>query len=98
MHKRADVNYLAIRQQNHLLMLMMDRTKSNKYIDTIQRKTRQGDAPLLQVPQAKTNKLLKAPICRGSNLWNHQQIRIRQAQTRMEMKMLLKQLKPVLSQ
>ena len=90
MHERANVEYLEERRENHLLSLMYNRAKDDNYIDNTTRKTRMADAVVLKVPKARTNKLKKAPIYKGSVLWNNLPPRIRQAKTRLELKNLNK--------
>ena len=48
-------------------------------------------APLLKVPRPQTNKLKKAPMYKGSNLWNNLPARLRRAKSKLELKVLTKQ-------
>jgi hypothetical protein len=89
MHTKAEIDYLEVRQKKPIT-LMMDRCKDNQYLDNTERTTRQRNAVILRIPQAKTNKLLRAPIFKGSTLWNKQPIQIRNANNRLELKKSLK--------
>ena len=88
MHERAKVEYLAQRRETHLVALMFNRKGDEKYKDQTERVTRRGEAVLLKVPRAKTNKLMKAPIYSGSTLWNSLPVRVRQSKTKLELKNL----------
>ena len=89
-HDRAKVEYLEQRGESHLIALMHNRTKEEKYRDDTVRTTRAAEAVLLKVPKIKTNKLANAPIYSGSKLWNGLPVRIRQAKTKLELKNLVK--------
>ena len=90
MHEKANVNCLKIRQYEHMMMLMHTRAKNELYQDNITRITRQATAVLLKVPQARLDKYLKAPICKGSSEWNKLPTQIREIKTRLGFKMKLR--------
>ena len=90
MHLTARVDRLATRRENHLLTLMFDRTFDSKYRDDTQRVTRRADGVLLNVPRRRTAKLAKAPVFKGSNLWNELPPEIRQAKSKLQLKCLVK--------
>ena len=91
MHDRAKVEPLEDRRRDHMLALMLTRSMEAKYIDTTPRQTRSAMAPLLKVPRPRTNKLKKAPIYKGSTLWNNLPARLRRAKSKLEFKVLNKQ-------
>ena len=64
MHRTAKVEYIADRQDRHLLSLMFGRAQSSEYQAKPNRNTRQSGAITLMVPKPRTNRLVKAPICR----------------------------------
>ena len=72
------------------MMLMYTRAKDANYRDETNRVTRQADATLLNVPQAKTEKYKKSPICNGSAEWNKLSNTIRNSKERLGFKMRLK--------
>ena len=90
MHTRAKLEYLVQRRDNHVLSLMMDRSVDPNYIDYTERRTRQGDAVLLKLPQAQTNKFTKSPLFRGGTMWNGLPTEVRKATTRLELKTLVR--------
>ena len=79
MHTKAGLSVLAVRQEIHLLSLMYKRSLDTTYLDQTPRITHRGGGKTLKVPKPKTNKLLKAPIYKGSTQWNELPIRIREA-------------------
>ena len=90
MHERANVTFLKNRREEHMMMLMYDRAKLKMYRDETERKTRQAEAILLKVPQAKSTKFNKAPVCKGGTGWNKLPHAIRNATTRLGFKMRLR--------
>ena len=90
MHKEANVSYLTDRRDSHLLALMLDRTREPKYRDTTVRQTRQATAPLLKVPKPNTAKLTRVPIYWGSVEWNNLPPAVRRANSRLDLKRLLR--------
>ena len=90
MHEVAGVNYLEQRRDAHMLGLMYNRTKDQKYRDDRVRTTRQGDAVLLKVPRANSTKFMNSPIFRGSTMWNRLPVELRQVESRYAFKILYK--------
>ena len=70
MHDLAKLDTLHIRREDHMLSLMLDRTFDENYRDDKHRVTRSVDGVLLEVPKRATSKLAKAPVYKGSVLWN----------------------------
>ena len=58
---------------------MYKRTKEPQYRDLLSRQTRMGDGPLLRVPRPRSNKLAKAPVFKGSKMFNELPSAIRSA-------------------
>jgi len=81
MHGTAKVEYLADRRDKHLLALMFTRAQNCSYIDSTERVTRRAGATLLKVPKPKTTKLAKAPVYKGSTLWNALPAQTRNSET-----------------
>ena len=94
MHRLAKVEYLADRQARHLLSLMYGRAQNSKYRARPNRDTRQSEAVTLVVPKPRTNRLAKAPICRGGRMWNELPVSIRKASTLKEFQRKLKAYRP----
>ena len=89
MHEEANIEYLKLRRETHLLTLMFDRSRQIQYIDTTDRVTRQANAILLKSPLAKTEKFARSPLCNGSKMWNALPVKVRQAQSKLHFKRLL---------
>ena len=87
---RAEVEFLEQRRKNHLLALMFTQTWEDEFQDDNPRVTRRADAVMLKVPRARTNKLAKAPILMGSNMWNNLPAALRNAKTKLELKCLIR--------
>ena len=90
MHERANVDKLETRRDNHLLALMYNRSKDPNYLSPQARETRRTAAVTLRVPHPKTNRLKKAPIYKGSSMWNNLPAKIRNSGSKLELKNLLK--------
>ena len=92
MHQLADIALISDRQKLHLQTLMYDRAQCSEYQATPTRNTRQTEAVTLIVPKPKTSRLAKAPIYRGSRMWNDLPNHVRKAGTKKEFKLKLKAL------
>lgn len=90
MHNLSGISYLAQRREQHLLALMYKRAFKEEYIDNTVRITRQGDSKLLLLPTPKTNKIMNAPIYRGSKIWNDLPNKIRNASSFLVFKNLIR--------
>ena len=86
LHDNAKLDFLEIRRNKHLMTLMFDRAQQDSFIDTMQRKTRQGDATLLKVPKPQTHKLDSAPVYKGSVMWNALTVDVRKSKTKLQLK------------
>ena len=86
MHKKAGLDLLSKRREDHLLSLMYTRTKKENYVDNTARVTRQAGAPLLKLPRPLTSRLTRAPIYRGGKLWNELSVTVRQALSKADLK------------
>ena len=86
LHDNAKLDLLETRRSKHLIALMFNRAQQDSFIDTTQRKTRQGDAILLKVPKPKTRKLESAPQYRGSTMWNELPVGVRKSKTKLQFK------------
>ena len=90
MHDRAGLDLLETRRENHLLALMYSRTKDPNYLAPRTRDTRRADAIVLKTPHPKTNRLKKAPIYKGSTMWNSLPSKIRCSGSKLELKNLMR--------
>ena len=81
LHEKAKFNTLSEQMDFHLMVLMHKHAKDEKIIDNTNRITRNGSSMLLNVPRSSTNKYTRAPIYKGSVMWNELPTRVREAQS-----------------
>ena len=93
MHQTAKVAYIGERQEYHLLTLMYDRAHCDAYKAVPNRSTRQTEAVTLRVPKPKTGRLTRAPVYRGSRMWNDLPTNVRKAESMKVFKQKLKAFK-----
>ena len=94
LHEKAKLDRLTKRRDVHLLGLMYRRKELEKYVDERNLPTRQHQGVVLRQPVPKSNCLLKAPIYRGSKMWNELPAATRNAMTYETFKNRIKQHQP----
>ena len=90
MHAHAQIDMLHDRREQHLLVLMRDRSMTRHYVQEYVRQTRQSEGVTLRVPHPLTNKYMRAPIYAGSVAWNSLPNNIRSAETKLKFKTMVK--------
>ena len=70
MHNGVGLDTLDIGRNLHLMTLIYKSASDDKYIYHRKRVARRGAATLLRMPNPRTYKLTRAPMYKGSDMWN----------------------------